>query len=74
MLTPRINKKIIKSVEEIRIYMGLPEINKFAVEVLDLEIAAQWQHAEQMHISKSQIGIIRDIRQIELLRDYLNNL
>lgn len=54
--------------------MGLPELNKFAVEVLDLEIAAQWQHAEQMHISKSQIGIIRDIRQIELLRDYLNNL
>jgi len=48
--------------------------NLDSAKILSNIIDEQWQHIEQMHLSKQQIGIIRDLRQIELLRDYLETL
>jgi len=48
--------------------------NKVMVLMLNDAITEIWQHVEQMHLSKQQIGIIRDLRQIELLRNYLEGL
>lgn len=46
--------------------MQLAEINEY--------ISEQWQAIEQKHLSRAQVGIIKDLRQVELLRDYLQTL
>jgi len=48
--------------------------NKLITSLLDIEIDNQWQHIESMHLTKQQIGIVRDLRQIELLRDFMEKL
>lgn len=46
--------------------MTIQELNNY--------INENWQHAESMHLTKAQIGIIRNLRQLELFRDYLEEL
>jgi len=54
--------------------MRQKDTNKLITSLLDIEIDNQWQHIESMHLTKQQIGIVRDLRQIELLRDYMETL
>lgn len=54
--------------------MKQQEANKLITSLLDIEIDNQWQHVESMHLTKQQIGIVRDLRQIELLRNYMETL
>jgi len=54
--------------------MNAKTINKLIAKLLDIDIDDKWQHIESMHLTKQQIGIVRDLRQIELLRDYMETL
>jgi len=46
--------------------MTIQELNNY--------IDEHWQAIEQKHLSRNQIGVIRDMRQLEILRKYLETL
>lgn len=54
--------------------MKQQDINKLIKNLLDIEINNQWQHVESMHLTKEQIGIVIDLRQMEILRKYMETL
>lgn len=48
--------------------------NKVMVLMLNDAINETWQMIEQKHLSRTQMGLINDIRQLELFRNYLETL
>jgi len=44
------------------------------IQDLNNYIDEHWQAIEQKHLSRNQIGVIRDMRQLEPLRKYLETL
>jgi len=46
--------------------MTIQELNNY--------IDDHWQAIEQKHLRRNQIGVIRDMRQLEILRKYLETL
>lgn len=54
--------------------MNTQTINKLIAKLLDIDIDDKWQRVESMHLTKQQIGVVRDLRQIEILRNYMEKL